>query len=77
MSYTANGYYEKQYITKQNDTFDRIAKYFYNDENVASYIIAVNPQYSTVLVFDEGTPLYLPHLIESEASTLPAWKGGL
>ena len=76
MRYTITGMYKKQYSTKQNDTFDKIALYFYGNETVASYLIAVNPEYSNTLIFNEGTLLYLPVLALNEASTLPQWKGG-
>ena len=77
MRYKANGVYPKQYSTKQNDTFDKLALYFYGDEKIASYLIEVNPKYADVLVFDEGVLLNLPKLERIETSTLPQWKGGL
>lgn len=77
MKYKANGNYKKQYSTKQNDTFDKLALYFYGDEKIANYLIEANPQYSDVLVFDEGVKLWLPILEKVEASTLPQWKGGV
>lgn len=74
--YTITGNYRKQYRTKANDTFDKIAYDLYGDENVASYIIKANPKYSDTLVFSEGVFLNLPTLEIAEASTLPTWKGG-
>ena len=76
MRYTANGTYRKQYITKANDTFDKIAHYLYGDETAASYLIKANPDYADVLVFREGVTLTLPKLELIETSTLPKWKGG-
>lgn len=76
MRYVANGNYRKQYSTKANDTFDKIAYYFYGDETVASYFIEANPAYSNVLIFNEGTLLNIPKLERVETSTLPKWKGG-
>lgn len=77
MQYKANGNYKKQYSTKQNDTFDKLALYFYGDEKIASYLIEANSQYADVLVFEEGVKLWLPNLEQIETSTLPKWKGGL
>lgn len=77
MRYKVNGTYRKQYSTKQNDTFDKIALYFYGSETAASYLIEVNPEYSDVVVFSAGTLLWLPKLEQIETSTLPTWKGGL
>jgi phage tail protein X len=76
LRYTANGTYRKQYITKANDTFDKIAFYLYGDETAASYLINENPDYADVLVFGEGVKLTLPKLELIETSTLPKWKGG-
>lgn len=77
MRYKANGNYPKKYSTKQNDTFDKIALYFYDDEKLATYFIEANPEYSNVLIFDEGVLLNLPRLERIETTTLPKWKGGL
>ena len=77
MRYKANGVYPKQYSTKQNDTFDKIALYFYGEEKLSTFLIDANPQYSNVIIFDEGVKLYLPRLELIEAETLPKWKGGL
>lgn len=76
MRYTITGTYRKQYRTKANDTFDKIAFDLYGDELVASYIITANPQYSNTLIFEEGIFLNLPILEQVETSTLPMWKGG-
>ena len=76
MKYTITETYRKQYSTKQNDTFDKIAFELYGDEKVASYIIAENPDYSNVLKFSAGVKLYLPRLETVETSSLPKWKGG-
>ena len=77
MRYKANGNYPKKYSTKQNDTFDKLALYFYGDETLATYLIDANPEYSDVLIFNEGVLLNLPRLELVETTTLPKWKGGL
>ena len=76
MRYKANGYYRKQYSTKANDTFDKIAFELYGDEMIASYIIEANPEHANTIVFGEGVKLNLPKLEIVEKSTLPKWKGG-
>ena len=76
MRYKANGFYRKQYRTKANDTFDKIAYELYGNELIASYLIDANPQYSDTLIFGEGAMLRLPKLEQIETSTLPKWKGG-
>jgi phage tail protein X len=77
MRYKANGFYRKQYSTKANDTFDKIAFELYGNEMIASYLIEANPEYSDTLIFREGVLLNLPKLEQIETSTLPQWKGGL
>ena len=76
MRYTITGTYRKQYRTKANDTFDKIAYDLYGNEFVASYIITANPQYADTIIFPEGVYLNLPILEALESSTLPMWKGG-
>lgn len=77
MKYKVTGNYRKQYSTKQNDTFDKIAFDLYGDETVASYIINANPDKANVVIFGAGESLYLPKLERVETSTLPKWKGGV
>ena len=77
MRYEIKGTYRKQYKTKQNDTFDKIAFELYGNENIASYIIEANPEQSDTIVFGEGVYLYLPIIEQIEKSTLPTWKGGI
>lgn len=76
MKYTITGTYRKQYKTKANDTFDKIAYEIYGSEYIASYIITANPQYAGTLIFPEGIYLNLPIIEAIESSTLPTWKGG-
>lgn len=77
MRYVSNGNYRKQYKTKQNDTFDKIAYELYGREDIASYIIEANPTQADTVVFNEGVYLYLPIIEQVETSTLPSWKGGV
>lgn len=66
-------YYE--YITVQGDTFDWIALHFYNDEYKVSKIIAFNPDYWDILIFDAGVKLKIP-VLESLPwnDSSPAWR---
>ena len=75
--YIANGTYRKQYKTKQNDTFDKIAYELYGNEKIASYIISANPKQADTIIFGEGVYLNLPIIEQIETSTLPTWKGGV
>lgn len=62
------------YVTMQGDTFDILALDAYNDEFKACEIIAANPQYAHVLVFDPGVTLRIPRLEEPVPESLPPWK---
>lgn len=62
------------YITQQGDTFDMLALDAYNDELMATAIIAANPIYASVLVFDAGVTLTIPIVEVTPAQTLPPWK---
>ena len=44
----------QEYITEEGDTYDALALDFYDDEQMASYIIQANPQYMEILVFEAG-----------------------
>lgn len=76
MGYITNGVYRKQYKTKQNDTFDKIAYELYGDEKVASFIIKENSEHADTLIFNEGVYLYLPVVERIVKNTLPTWKEG-
>lgn len=66
-------YYE--YITQEGDTFDLLALDMYNDERLAHYIIEYNPDYSDVIVFEDGVLLKLPVVEAAETSeTIPPWR---
>ena len=64
-----------EYTTKDGDTFDALALDLYDDELMASEIIAENPNYADVLVFPAGVVLYLP-VIEDTADVTgkPPWE---
>lgn len=67
----------RQIKTVAGDTFDGLALEFYDDELQASEIIAANPDYCDVLIFDAGVALKIP-IMEDVAlpETLPPWRRG-
>lgn len=71
--YTIIGYNE--YRTVQGDTFDSIALDVYDDEMMAGVIIAANPDYCDVLIFDAHTVLRIPIIDGTNIpETLPPWR---
>ncbi|WP_041272385.1 tail protein X [Desulfitobacterium hafniense] len=62
------------YTTKKGDTFDILALDAYNEESKAHLIIQANPQYSGVLIFEEGVRLIIPIVETEAAASLPPWK---
>lgn len=65
-------------LTVEGDSFDALALTFYDDEMQASLIIAANPDYSDVLIFDAGVTLHIPIAENVELpETLPPWRRGL
>lgn len=65
----------RKYTTKQGDAFDSIALEFYNDEFMASLLMAENPAHCDVLIFDAGTVINIP-IVENVETTesLPPWR---
>lgn len=64
-----------KYVTREGDTFDALALGLYNNEMQASDIIAHNPDYCDVLIFDAGVELKLPVFSDQDApETLPPWR---
>lgn len=67
----------KIYITKQGDTFDKLALDLYNDETMSSEIIKFNPDYANTIVFHAFAKIRLPILEKLEnVETLPPWRSG-
>lgn len=62
-----------EYETIQGDTFDSIALDFYDEEYYASEIINANPNFSAVIIFDEGIVLKIP-VLDIKNVSLPPWK---
>ncbi|WP_270943210.1 tail protein X [Romboutsia lituseburensis] len=63
-----------EYETIQGDTFDSIALDFYDEEYYASEIINANPDFGSVIIFDEGIVLKIPLLDIKNNASLPPWK---
>ncbi len=62
-------------ITRAGDSFDGIAFEHYKNERLSSEIIALNPDYSNVLVFGEGVELTIPvYDTKVTPETLPPWR---
>lgn len=68
----ARKYY--QYTTNEGDTFDSLALEFYGEEKYSVFIMQVNPDKISTLVFDYGISLKIPILNINNTSTLPPWK---
>jgi phage tail protein X len=64
-----------KYTTAEGDTFDTLALAAYNEERMSSVIIAENPDYADVVIFDAGVSLSIPVLETIETpETLPPWR---
>lgn len=63
------------YTAQGDDTFDSIALAAYNDERMASTIIAANPDLCDVLIFEGGEAVRIPIVEQIETpDTLPPWR---
>lgn len=65
----------REYTTVKGDTWDQLALDFYGEEKALGSLIAANPRYSDVVVFDAGVVLTIPE--ESAVTlpeTLPPWR---
>ena len=63
------------YTAQGGDTYDSIALAPYNEEPMASTIIAANPDLSDVLIFEGGELVQIP-IVEAVTTpdTLPPWR---
>ena len=65
----------KKIITRAGDSFDGLALEHCGNEKLSSEIIALNPQYSNVLIFGEQIELTIPVYDTSNTpDTLPPWR---
>lgn len=64
-----------EYTAQGGDTFDSIALAAYNEERMASTIIAANPDLCDVLIFEGGELVRIP-IVETATTpdTLPPWR---
>lgn len=64
-----------EYTAQGGDTFDSIALAAYNEERMASTIIAANPDLGDVLIFEGGELVQIP-IVETVTTpdTLPPWR---
>lgn len=63
--------------TKQGETWDIISIAKYGTPHKVAELINANPEYSDVLIFDEGITLNIPELEAESVSSLPPWKQGV
>ena len=64
-----------EYITSEGETFDSIAYELYDNEFLASELIAFNPWYASTLIFHSGIILIVPVYNQTEiANDLPPWR---
>lgn len=62
--------------TKQGETWDLISILHYGTPHKVAELISANPEYSDVLIFEEGILLKIPQVEAETISTLPPWKQG-
>lgn len=61
------------YITKQGDSWDLLAHYFYGSEYLMTDLVEANPKYRHYIEFPEGIELVMPDIEIDEDSELPDW----
>lgn len=65
----------RDYTCRAGDTFDLLAGQAYGQETMASVIIAENPDFCDVTVFEGGEVIRLPLVDRVESpDTLPPWR---
>ncbi len=62
------------YRTKSGDTWDKISKIVYGTEYHADILMAANPEQIETFIFEAGTMLFVPELVEKRDGLLPPWK---
>lgn len=64
-----------EYMTKQGDTFDLIAKYIYGDEKFFTNLIQENYKHRDTVVFSSGVKLKVPDIdTTQQAKTNIPWR---
>ena len=62
------------YVTKQGDTWDKIAYEQYGNELYADVLIMENIKYAGIVVFPEGISLVIPNVEEETEEDVPEWR---
>lgn len=62
------------YVTKQGDTWDKIAYEQYGNELYADVLIMENIKYAGIVVFPEGISLVIPKVEEETEEDVPEWR---
>lgn len=67
----------KEYRTIQGDSFDQIAYRLWKNEHYMRKIMAANPDYMDVLLFEPGVVLQIPDFTPPPkiSANLPPWYG--
>ena len=63
--------------TKQGETWDMISIAEYGTPFGVETLIAANPKYADVLIFEAGIELNVPFIAEETVNSLPPWKRGV
>jgi len=63
-----------QYIAKQGDTFDDIARQAYSDEHLVSILLYANPDLADRLILEGGELIQIPIISMAPAETMPPWR---
>lgn len=66
-----------EYVTKQGDTWDAIAKRLYGDERFLDVLIRANINHRKTVVFSYGKRLAVPEINTQSSAyelNLPPWK---
>lgn len=68
---------EKKYRAIRNDTFDTVAFRVYGNEHLCAMLMAANPDYMDVLLFEPGIELNIPDYDAKPSANkdLPPWYG--
>ena len=65
----------KSYTCRQGDMFDLLAGQAYGQEGMSSTLIAANPDFADVVMFDGGESIRIPLVEVVECpDTLPPWR---
>jgi hypothetical protein len=65
----------KAYVTKQGDTWDKIAYDTLGSEYLLPLLLNSNKQHRNVVIFSGGIALNIPNIDTSEITERPEWLG--